>query len=235
MNEKTKTWLLLVLLLSIIGVIIGYYLKPSFLLAMGLGAFAGGSLLFVLGFILGWLMIDPFQRAKLKRRLTKKNWGIAYIIYKKKYVHPYLFDFSQKVLKIGSRIYHLQDSDVMNQSNDYEDGVDPKNIIYMKNIPVVFLDFDDMIPIDLNKEKIDTPSSLASDLLMWIDAEVYKKVLKNKRVQDIALIVSLILIIVILGGFYFMWQNNQDILKAIHQMSGHTARIITQNITKAVK
>lgn len=166
---------------------IGYVL----ILLLGATSFAP------LGLMLGWFFGDPFQRAKIRRSITKKNYGIVNFVSKGARIMSTIKNFDYDILFVGDGVWILERNKVYMQ--DKNDGIMgtkavypilPEHVNSVIGIPVIFLDVDTMRPLSFHKEAGEAnPIDLASTMKGYIMNQLAKNMFFKRTFMLLIIIV----------------------------------------------
>jgi len=187
-----------------------------------------GFLIFLpLGIFVGWLVLDPYQRAKVLRFLTKRNYGIVNIVSRGKEIKSIIKNFDEDVIKIGEAVWVIEPNKIYRlDKSDNVVVIDPKTIHYIGGVPTLFISLDNARPLSFFEEpsKI-KPEELGATLSGWVYNQM-AKALFFKRTMEIIFIGLIILIII---SIYFGYNAYNE----IQQLKEMVKNLPTQTITNA--
>jgi len=215
-------------LVSIIIVFsLSFYLGQTGILIMSLM----GSFFFLpIGIIIGWIILDPFMRAKALRTLTKKNYGIVFLTGRGKNVITKVKNFNEDLIWLGKdKCWHISPYEVKNLIKHEEKyKIGSENINYLSGVPCLFLDIDSMKPLSFYKEKTPiSPEEAGSALMGWTVNQMAKGMFFKKTMELIFIIIAFLAI----GAVFFAYNANntlnEEILPLLKQISSHLGQNIT--------
>jgi hypothetical protein len=200
-----------------------------------------------LGMFFGWMIVDPFQRAKAKRMMFKKNYGIVNFVSRGNKIISKIKDFDKDLLFIDEGVWVLEPNRVYKQSKDdcstaEEEGnpILSRHIHTIIGIPVIFLDIDTMRPLTMFKNEGDAnPIDLASTLKGYIMNQLAKNMFFKKTFT----VMSILSITLIAVNLYFTYEiynvtmDLKDLLPKLNSLAdrmdalikaGQQAQTITQ-------
>jgi len=225
-----KYWMYFVLAIALllIGGGVVFADNFSYLIIM---VYVGGLLFLPVGMVLGWIMTSPVMRAKVKRRLTGKNYGIVNIVSKGKRITSRIANLDNDLLFIGENLWVIYKQKVYTVDNDNVVApINPEHVnVISGDVPTIFLSLDTMIPLSFSEEKTSViPQQLAASILAYIENQVRKGTLW-KNAKDIALIVIAIVAAAIAA--YMAFKNN-EILTQIQQEMEKGGHVISSMILR---
>lgn len=177
-----------------------------------------GTTLFIpIGMVIGWMLLDPYNRCKIMRKMTRgrKNYGIVNFVGKANKIVSKIKNFDEDLIWIGNRCWVLAKCKIKEISKNGEEltegtVIDPTKILAMsETIPILFIDLTSMEPLSFTsegREKV-SPEEIGSFMKGWIDNQM-AKIMFLKKTLDIYFI---IVIISSLAAAFFGYQNNQAI------------------------
>lgn len=189
-----------------------------------------------IGLFLGWIFFDPYQRAKTKRFMMKKNYGIVNFVTKGNKIISKIKNFDHDLLWVddgvwvleANRVYLLEKTDETNkeeQSHPLKEG----DFLTLSGIPVIFLSIDTMRPLTFHKQVGDAnPIDLASTLKGWVMNQLAKNMFFKKTFTAM----SLIGIVLTICAVYFSYENYnvlqelKDIMPALTTLAERSGDIV---------
>ncbi len=214
----------LILFASILLVGVGwmYRTNANVLVIMALlGAFA----FMPIGFLLGWLIMDPFMRATIIRKLTRRNFGILFLVSRGKQVIPLIKDLNGSLIWHDRKVWVITPSRIytLRKSADGDFAIKSEDIYLVGGVPTMFIDFDTMKPIGFFKDQSEIkPEELGASLIGWNNNQIAKAIVFKKQVTTMVTI----LLVIVLACVYFSYQN-YTMLQGLME-SGSLARVVTQ-------
>lgn len=185
--------------LAIIGIIffsqMANDINPAFVLLIWLF----GMLCFLpLGFIGGWLFLDPYMRCKLMRRFRGRNYGIINFLHKGgQRIVTRIKNLDDDVIVSEGRLWLIDKEGIHYISKDGEKVlhkvINPENVKTLPaNVPCLFLDPESMIPIKF----IDTPTKTNPQQAgAVVQGYINNQVLKNAMFKKGGTIIYIIIMI----------------------------------------
>lgn len=189
-----------------------------------------------IGLFLGWMFFDPYQRAKTKRFMLKKNYGIVNFVTKGNKIISKIKNFDHDLLWVddgvwvleSNRVYKLDKVDE-NEKEEKSHPLQEDHFLSLTGIPVIFLSIDTMRPLTLHKQEGDAnPIDLASTLKGWVMNQLAKNMFFKKTFTAMSLITIVLLIVVA----YFTWENYtvlqelKDVLPALQRLADRSGDIV---------
>lgn len=189
-----------------------------------------------IGLFVGWIFFDPFQRAKAKRFMLKKNYGIVNFVTKGNKIISKIKNFDHDLLWVDDGVWVLESNRVFLQEKTDETDKEEKShpiresdFQTLSGIPVLFLSIDTMRPLSFVKEKGDAnPIDLASTLKGWVMSQLAKNMFFKKTFTAMSLITIVLLIVAV----YFTWENYnvlqdlKDIMPALRSLADRSGDIV---------
>jgi len=186
-----------------------------------------GSFFFLpLGVIIGWILLDPFMRAKALRTIRKKNYGLVFLTGRGKNIITKVKNFDDDLIWIGKdKCWHISPSEVKNL-NKYDEkyGISDENISYFSGVPCIFLDIDSMKPLKFYKEKTPiSPEEAGSALMGWTVNQLAKGMFFKRTME---LIFIIILFLAAAAAFFSYSVNtsiHDEIVPLLKEISSHVS------------
>jgi hypothetical protein len=192
--------------LLMLGMIVGLFFlitlfnySPDHPLLFTVVMLVGGLMFLPIGMFFGWVLIDPFMRCKVLRKVTRRNYGIANFISKGNKMISRIKNFDGDLIWIKNKVWAVTDGGVY-EFDKYGDGIihggeiDPKSTVTVTDtVPVIFIDIDSMEPLSFQRsgrEKI-YPEELGATLKGWIDNQMGKAALLRKSLDTYFIILIL--------------------------------------------
>ena len=226
--DMGRTWLYLVLGVALAFTAGLYYFgeDPAMLIIM---IFIGAGLFLPVGLVLGWAFLSIENRARLKRKMTKKSYTVAHILGKGKHITKRLVNLDSDILVVKHENDYFQwvffDKKVYSLDGEpMESPIDEGDVhILSGDVPCIFLSLDTMLPLSFQKETTTiNPQHLAETNLAYIQNAVRKK-LFNVNAKDVAM--SMIIIFLVVVAIYFAYQN-QELLNEIIEIQKSQGNIV---------
>lgn len=202
--------------------------NAGMLVIMLLGSFAFAPI----GIFFGWIMVDPYQRARAKRMILKKNYGIVNFVSRGNKIISKIKDFDKDLLFVNNGVWILEPNKVYRLSKDdtstEEEKMNPiqaKHIHTIIGIPVLFLDIDTMRPLSMFKDMGDAnPIDLASTLKGYIMNQLAKNMFFKRTFTAISLI-SIVLLAVNLYFTYEIYNVAMDLEELLPKLDALANRM----------
>jgi len=205
------------------------YREVGFILIIILGPLCFAPL----GIIAGWIFGDPYQRAKLQRNVTKKNYGIVNFVSKGARIMSKIKDFDHDLLFVNEGVWVLECNKVYKTEKDDTKLGDkqypilPEHVNNIIGIPTIFLDIDTMRPLSFFKEKGDAnPIDLASTLKGYVMNQLAKNMFFKKTFTIMTLIV-IILAVANVALTYLVYEIAQKVDERLPAIDQLTSRLDT--------
>ena len=202
---------------AIFAIFIMYIYFPANDAIMSIVLIMGVFLFLPVGFVLGWLLLDPIMRCKILRKVTKgkKNFGIVMFVGKANKIVMKIKNFDEDLIWIGTKCWVLAKGKIKEITNDgsvINEGKEidaTKMVALSETIPVMFIDLTSMEPLSFReegREKV-SPEEIGSFMKSWVDNQM-AKIMFLKKTLDIYFI---IVIMSCLVAAYFGYTNNQEL------------------------
>lgn len=215
----------MVLLVIAYPFVLGQGSLPMLMFMVGIGGMIS------IGMPLGFIFLEPRQRCKMLRQMTKKNFGIVTIV-KGKELYSQMKNFDRDTLEIGNGWYHLergriyQDKGVVTQLND------PDKIKFMGGIPTIFLDLDTITPLSFHKDKLKiNPQEVSAPMKSEL---AIKKLELMKHLISTGGKLAIIVVIVGLGiSAYYGYDTNaraKALEIIVNGIASHVAPVINATV-----
>lgn len=229
LNELIN-FLLVLGLISIFTV--GFMYKSN--LEVVLGMLLLGSLGFLpLGFVLGWIFLDPYMRCKVLRWIRRKNYGIVHLVGRGKQITTLIKDFNKDLIWVDNNVWIIEPNKIYKYGKEGQTyAITSKHILTLSGVPTIFLSLDSMKPLDFYEETTKIkPEEIGATLRGWVYNQ-YAKAMFFKRTMEIIGIVTLVLIAVAL---YFGYQNyimiHDQTLPLLETIKATCGKIASKNAT----
>lgn len=194
-----------------------------------------------IGLILGWLIMDPFQRARVMRTMFKKNYGIVNFVSRGGKIIAKVKNFDMDLLFTNDGVWVLNPNRVFRLAKSGEgteeeasNPISEKHITTVMGIPNLFLSIDTMEPLTFDKDEGGpNPIDLASTMKGYIMNQLAKNMFFKKTFTAVS-ILSIVLIIV---DVYFTWEiynvmmEIKDLLPQLKSLASNSGQIV-QTITQ---
>jgi hypothetical protein len=174
----------------------------------------------------GWLMADPLHRAKTKRTIFKKNYGVVNFVSRGKKILTKIKDFNCDTIWVKNAVWMMEPGRIFKKirsedSSEMEESwpITEKNIHDQIGIPEIYLDIDTMRPLEfdyMQKTPI-SPIDAGSTLKGWVFNELAKN-LFVKRTLSIMLIIAIVAAACSAYIAFLSYQGTEDmkpVLKSI--------------------
>lgn len=199
----------------------------------------GSALFLPIGMVLGWLLLDPYMRCKIARKITHKNFGIVNFVGKPNRVTGRIKNFDDDLIWIKTKCWAISKQGIYEVDKNGERAtegniLDPESFILVtETVPIMFVDINSMTPLRLEGDGRDpvSPEEIASILKGWIDAQM-AKLMFMKKTMNIMLIIA---ICAAAAGAYFGYMNNtsmEELTGMVKSLQGQVA-ILQQTITNS--
>jgi len=189
-----------------------------------------------IGAVVGWMVLDPFMRCKILRKMTRqrRNYGIVNFVGKGKKIVSRIKNFDEDLIWIKNKCWALTKEGIYELDKqgdrvvDKTFALDPDSFVTItESVPVMFIDINSMQPLtfkETGREGI-APEELGSTLKGWVDNQM-AKVMFLKRTMDAYF---LIVILSAMVGAYFGYQNNLEIMELKDEFLA-LKKLITNNL-----
>lgn len=182
-----------------------------------------------LGFIGGWLFLDPYMRCKLMRRLRGKNYGIVNFLHKGgQRITTRIKNLDDDVIIENGRMWLLDREGIQYIDKNNEKKLWKKiDVEHMKTLPAdvpsLFLDTETMSPIKFVEQPSKTnPQQAGAVILGYINNQVQKNSMlkKGSTILFIIILAVAVLSLVISLQLYNWVEEMHNVLPALrHQIS----------------
>ena len=190
-KRKPFDWnrgLLYLMVFGIIGIIFfTQSLEQINQVAMWIMVLFGMMCFFPLGFLLGKLLLDPYIRCKIYRRMGNRNFGMVHIIQKGgRKVEIRIKNLTDDVIIQGTKLWVLEEGGIYYTDRDdnliLHAEVKPENFVTSpNNVPILFLDADNMLPLTFFKPNtISNPQQVGATVLGYINNQIAKNLFFKK-------------------------------------------------------
>lgn len=194
-----------------------YSYSPGNDALMAIILIVGATLFIPIGMVIGWMLLDPYNRCKIMRKMTRgrKNYGIVNFVGKANKIVSKIKNFDEDLIWIGNRCWVLAKckiKEITKNGEELTEGsvIDPTKILAMsETIPILFIDLTSMEPLSFTsegREKV-SPEEIGSFMKGWIDNQM-AKIMFLKKTLDIYFI---IVIISCIAAAFLSYQNNTAI------------------------
>ncbi|MEM7819934.1 MAG: hypothetical protein QXD48_03850 [Candidatus Aenigmatarchaeota archaeon] len=226
---------LFILLCGIIGFL---YLTQQNLIWIVFMVIIGSTCFISLGIFLGYFVSTPYQRAKLKRRITKKNFGVVHIISRGKNILTFVKNFDNDIIWIKDNIYVLKPDRIYkyNDEKNYQ-KIEPEYIYYNSGVPTIFFDVDNFKPLSFIREESRVSSQeLGASCKAWIILEE-AKALRWKKTQQVLILIILVCVVISAfasGMMIYEWQkwkesDGADLHKFLEKINNTEFNVVAYN------
>jgi len=182
-------------------------MNEAFLISVGL----------IAGFVFAisvFLYFDTFSRVKILRSLTKKNFGLIFIVGRGKQISTLVKNLDEDTIWIDNNVWVIDSNRIYRKDNKTNvNAIESKHINTISGIPVLFLSLESMKPLDFfSDENTVKPQEIGATLRAWLYNQ-YAKMLFFKKTIEIAAIVIIVLLLAITFFSYVSYNNSQEIAK----------------------
>lgn len=177
--------------------------------------------------ILVFLYFDTFSRVKILRAVTKRNYGIVFLVGRGKQITTLVKNLDEDTIWIDNNVWIIDSNKIYRKDNKTNiNAIESKHINTISGIPILFLSLESMKPLDFySDENTVKPEEIGATLRAWLYNQ-YAKMLFFKKTIEIAAIVIIVLLLAITFFSYVSYNNSQEIVK----ISKETLEIV-KNIT----
>jgi len=181
----------------------------------------------ILAFLVGFYL-DPYKQVKLRRQFLKQDYGIAKLLSKDgRSFQTKIINLQDDTFEIGDMVWFSKKGFV------YREGYEHKGFDLVKvashtedNVPTVYLDSTSLKPISLHvPDTKQTPKEMAAWLRTYIQIQVSKGLVGEKRQKQMIIIV-LIICLALAGGVFFVYSVSASTLENTDIIIGQNRQII---------
>ena len=171
-----------------------------------------------LGLVVG-LIMDPFKRAGIMRRVTKKEWGVlALMSPDTKSVQMIVVNFSKDVITVKGKVWIVL-KDRLYRHDKPERGISMSNttlpLKWIEGVPVLYVNETSYLPIDIMGVQGEVrPEEVNSVFSSWINNQLAKmlaKVMSSFKNMQTLLMITCVLAMLAAGVAYLAFQNTNNI------------------------
>jgi len=175
-------------------------------------AVGGLAIGFLIAFLM-FLLIEPFNRVNLLRTITKKNYGVIYLVGRGKQITTLIRNFDEDTIWVDNNVWVLEPTKIYRKDNKTNvNTIESKHIHVISGIPVLFLSLDSMKPLDFFSSQTDIkPEEIGASLRGWLYNQ-YAKMLFFKRTFELVGLLALFALIVIIYFSYTTNKSTQELL-----------------------
>ena len=185
--------------ISIFSIFMLYYYSPENEAILAIVLLLGAGLFLPIGMIFGWMVLDPFMRCKIARKLTKRNFGIINFVAKGKKIISKMKNFDEDLIWIKNKCWAITKEGIYEIDKTGErinDGevIDPDGVLTItETVPVMFIDLVSMQPLAFKSDQREgiAPEELGSTLKGWVDNQMAKVMFLKKTLDMYFVIVIL--------------------------------------------
>ena len=160
---------------------------------------------------------DPMWRARMFRRLRKKDFGILNIFSRDgKTIRSIVVNLEEDAVKVGDNIWIITKNRIYRQHNEsmgfsLKRGKTP--IRWTEGVPVLFVEMDTVKPLAFQEEESTIKADeVGANLMAWINNQIMKK--KHALpAQDKIMKIVLIAVIAVGGIAYLIFTQQSEILE----------------------
>lgn len=191
LNEHSTNWTRVSMFVSIFGIMVIIFIyqmvsEVSLVFAAVLMLF-GMTAFLPIGFILGYLLLDPYMRCKMKRRMRGKNYAVVNFVHKGgKRIDVRIKDLDDDVVVQGTKLWILDKDGIYYIDKDdnkiFHKTIEPDSMITRpNNVPELFLDAETMKPLAFQKTTTaSTPQQVGAILLGYVNNQIAKNLFFKK-------------------------------------------------------
>lgn len=163
--------------------------------------------------ILVFLYFDTFSRVKILRAISKKNYGLLFLVGRGKQITTLVKNLDEDTIWIDNNVWVIDSNRIYRKDNKTNVNViESKHINTISGIPVMFLSLESMKPLDFFSNDTVKPEEVGATLRAWLYNQ-YAKMLFFKKTIEIAAIVIIVLLLAITFFSYISYNNSQEIAK----------------------
>jgi hypothetical protein len=171
-----------------------------------------------MGLVVG-LLLDPFKRAGIMRKITKKEWGVlAMMSPDTKSVQMIVVNFSKDVITVKGKVWIVL-KDRIYRHDKPERGISMDGtsipIKWTEGIPVLYVNETSYLPIDIMGLQGEVrPEEVNSVFSSWINNQLAKmlaKVMSSFKNMQTLLTITTVLSLLAAGVAYMAFQNTNNI------------------------
>lgn len=178
-------------------------------------ALIGGLFAFLpLGAVFGWIFGDKYQYVKTLRMITKKDYGLIYMVRKDgRQIGHFIKNLSNAVIEHKNEIWHITRNRIYNDSGEINYNIPEKAIKHEVGIPVLFLDADSFTPLDLYQDNMTfSPKDITPPLRSWLVTKELETIGGIKKQLILFVLITLIVAGVSAGLGFINYQNIHDVI-----------------------
>jgi hypothetical protein len=179
--------------------------------------------------IFGYFFFNPYRWISIKRKFQGKNFGIINFRSGRS-MYPKVVDLSNTALRTKKGLWIIQNDKIYRQTDNETKLVGelkPDNIDFKQGVPMLYMDIDDMLPLQLQgddkKQESRNPEQVEATISKEIAAaEAEAMRLTRKTLQIIMIIVAVIGVIAVAIGIvnYYTLSALQTVSTANVDMLG---------------
>ena len=153
-----------------------------------------GTLFFIpIGLFFGMMVGNPYIRCRILRRMRRGDYAIVNFIQKDgRHIDTKIKNLEEDVVIHGSRLWIIQRRKIYSVDADgskvFQAKIDPEGVYTIADVPVVFLDVENMFPVTFHREEQENidPQQAGATLLGWVNNQITKR---GKSLRDVMFIV----------------------------------------------
>lgn len=187
--------------ISIFFIFLLFQYNPGSDVLMTIIMLIGVVLFLPIGMIIGYMVMDPFMRCKLMRKMTKKNWGVINFVAKGKKIISRIKNLDNDLIWIKNKCWAVTKEGIYELDKSGDRLIDDKNrvidadsvVTITETVPVMFVDMNSMQPLTFQYEGREgiSPAELGSSLKGWVDNQLAKVMFLKKTMDTYFIIVIL--------------------------------------------
>lgn len=190
-----------------------------------------GSLCFLpVGALLGFVIFNKEMLCSVLRKVSARNWGIINLVAQDgRNICSFMKDLNNSIIERQDGIWIIRKDRIFLDKGSVKYKLDPDKIRFKSGVPVIFLDFNTLEPLDFWEEKTKTqPKELAPLLKGWLATEELKGMMKAKTIQ-IGVIILIFMLAVNVYLTYDTWSMvKKGVLPAIQGTQQQVQNIASQ-------
>lgn len=190
-----------------------------------------------LGFIGGWLFLDPYMRCKLYRRFRGKNYGIVNFLHiGGQRIVTRIKDLDNDVIIEGGRMWLLDSEGIyyIDKNNEKKlwKKIDTEHIKTLPaNVPCLFLDPETMTPIKfIEKPSKTNPQQAGAVILGYINNQIQKNAMFKRTATIFYIIIIAVTVVnLIIAVQTYTWiEEIHKLMPGIRQQLSHLGDLLAQ-------
>ena len=179
-------------ILGIVGIILAMQVQVADVVRI-LAVFIGACFFIPIGLFIGMMLGNPYIRCRILRKMRKRDYAIVNFIQKDgRHIDTKIKNLEEDVVIHGSRLWIIQRRKIYSVDADgskvFQAKIDPEGVYTIADVPVVFLDVENMFPVTFHREEQENidPQQAGATLLGWVNNQITKR---GKSLRDVMFIV----------------------------------------------